>query len=580
MTYLLKMNLSIVLKGIVPLFIFFNCVSISAQDKKSFNGVDMEKNMEMRRYYAWVASYASQKQFDSSNHYAKRAMDLAKALKNDEMLGYAKVNNALNFYLQRKIDEAKSLLVENITSTDLHDTIKIRSHVLLGDIHQYEKDYLRGVAENIAAEKLLRKNEVFRKWDSITLSRVYINIGNLHKEIKEYDIAHSYYKNALDYNVDKGMDSYMLYHRSELYEEEDKIYDAIAFTKKAITIVTKERSELFLPTYYLALSKYYTKLEKGDSAVYYGKKGIEDNSYCQLDLLHNAVGNGYFSKGNYNSALRYYKSALLESTSPAFDTTVHRNLSKTYERLQDYKNALVHNTHYLALKDSLDELKVRQEIFDITEKYESNKKQLEIEKLNLENAENELVIKEQRSQLTIVFIALFGLLLLLSTIYYFFLKQKKQRHLLFLKNLELAKELKQKDNAPVKMIQKSEPSSMHDEQREKIHRAIEKLIESEFYLNPDMTLSLMAKHIETNTTYLSKVINEDYEKSFATFLNELRLAYTLKNLESHPKFRRLTIDHIAEKSGFASSSTFYNAFKKYTGLTPSYYIKKRVTQFG
>ncbi len=549
-----------------------------AQSKKTFNGIEMEKIIELRNYYRWTANYASQKQFDSANKYSKRIMDLARSLHNNELIGYAKTCNAMSMYWQRDIDGAKKLLVENLQNEELHDSIRIKSYLLMGEINHYEKNYLSGLEQNINAEKLIRKHNPLSHKDSMSISRVHINIANLYKEIREFEKAHSFFKSALDINADEGMDSYILYHRSELYEEEDKIYNAIDMTREAIKIVTKENSSLFLPTYYLALSKYYLKLNKADSTVYYGKMGLKDNSYCQLDLLHNAVADGYFALNDYRSAIKHYKNALVESISTSFDTTVHKNLSETYTRTKDYESALKHNSAYLKLKDSLDELKVRQEIVDITEKYESSKKQVEIEKLNFEKAQNELVIKEQKNQLIIVSLALFCLLFVVSTIYYFFLKQKKQKHLLFLKNVELAKELKQRQKIKKKKKQRVDPSSIQDSQRIKIHEAIDKMVETEFFLDTNMTLAKMAKYIDTNTTYLSKVINDDYKKSFATFLNELRLSYTLESLESEPRFRKLTIDHIAEKSGFASSSTFYNAFKKYTGLTPSYYIKKRLSQ--
>ncbi len=556
----------------------FHTQQICGQNENSFNGVPMDKLMEMRNYYMWVSDYASQKEFDSSGRYSKRAMDLARSLKNDEMMGYAKICHARNLYYQRDIEEAKALMQENTWSSGLHDSIKVRSYFLLGEIHQYEKDYVKGISVNIDAEKLLRKSKTLRRWDSLSLSLVYTNIANLYKEINEYNKAHDYFDQAREYNVVQGMDSYILYYRSELYEEEDKIHKAIDYTHEALKRVTDDKRELFLPTYYLALSRYYHKLKIGDSAIYYGLKGLKDNSYCQLDLLHNALGNAYMLLQDFPKAQQFYKNALSESTSNAVDTIVHKNLSDVYQRMGDYKNALTHNNHYLKLKDSLDGLKVKQEIAMITEKYESGKKQLEIEKLNVEKAESESVIKEQKAKLTLISITLLGLLLLLSIIYYFYVKQRKQKHLLYLKNSELARELRERQSITLRRQSKEDTGRMQDAQRLKIQEAIESQMKEGFYLDTDMTLAKMAKLIETNTTYLSKVINEDYEKSFATFLNELRLSYTLENLESEPNFRKLTIDHIAEKSGFASSSTFYNAFKKYTGLTPSYYIKKRLVQ--
>ncbi|MEL6812229.1 MAG: AraC family transcriptional regulator [Bacteroidota bacterium] len=127
-------------------------------------------------------------------------------------------------------------------------------------------------------------------------------------------------------------------------------------------------------------------------------------------------------------------------------------------------------------------------------------------------------------------------------------------------------------------VMNKEAHGLDEEKLEMIKASISQFIKSELFLERDMTLAKLAKSIETNTSYLSKVINSYYGSTFTNFMNELRISYTLKSLEAVPEFREFTIDHIAERSGFASSSAFYKAFKKHTGLTPSYYIKKRLHQ--
>lgn len=86
----------------------------------------------------------------------------------------------------------------------------------------------------------------------------------------------------------------------------------------------------------------------------------------------------------------------------------------------------------------------------------------------------------------------------------------------------------------------------------------------------------MATLLETNTTYLSNTINGYYQKKFNDFVNEHRTNYVLNRLESDLNFRNYTVEHIADLSGFSSTSAFYTAFKKNTGLTPSYYIKRKL----
>jgi AraC-like DNA-binding protein len=40
----------------------------------------------------------------------------------------------------------------------------------------------------------------------------------------------------------------------------------------------------------------------------------------------------------------------------------------------------------------------------------------------------------------------------------------------------------------------------------------------------------------------------------------------------NPDYDNLTLQAVAEMSGFGNRATFINAFKKYTGVTPSYFL--------
>ncbi len=88
-----------------------------------------------------------------------------------------------------------------------------------------------------------------------------------------------------------------------------------------------------------------------------------------------------------------------------------------------------------------------------------------------------------------------------------------------------------------------------------------------------MTLQKLAKRFKTNHTYLSKIINIYEGKSFNAFINELRISYTIKRLQTDAVFRKYTIDAIAEESGFSNTRTFSRAFQRKTNLNPSYFIK-------
>lgn len=92
--------------------------------------------------------------------------------------------------------------------------------------------------------------------------------------------------------------------------------------------------------------------------------------------------------------------------------------------------------------------------------------------------------------------------------------------------------------------------------------------DQQLYLNPNLTLTLLAKKVGNLQTTVSQVINDNLGKSFNLYINEYRIQYAKELLvrESH-----LNMELVAERSGFNSNSTFFAAFRKITGQTPASY---------
>jgi len=92
--------------------------------------------------------------------------------------------------------------------------------------------------------------------------------------------------------------------------------------------------------------------------------------------------------------------------------------------------------------------------------------------------------------------------------------------------------------------------------------------DQQLYLNPNLTLALLAKKAGNLQTTVSQVINDNLGKSFNLYINEYRIQHAKDLLvkESH-----LNMELVAERSGFNSNSTFFAAFKKITGQTPASY---------
>ena len=94
------------------------------------------------------------------------------------------------------------------------------------------------------------------------------------------------------------------------------------------------------------------------------------------------------------------------------------------------------------------------------------------------------------------------------------------------------------------------------------------------FLSNSFKLVNVAKQMNTNTTYLSQIINQYKGVSFSEYVNNLRINYILTELEKNPVIRKYNIEVISKEIGYKSCTTFINAFKKRVHMTPSEYIKK------
>lgn len=90
------------------------------------------------------------------------------------------------------------------------------------------------------------------------------------------------------------------------------------------------------------------------------------------------------------------------------------------------------------------------------------------------------------------------------------------------------------------------------------------------YLKSDLTIYELAKMLNSNSKYLSVIINTDFNQNFATFINSYRIEEA-KELLKEEANEQFTIEAIAKMSGFNSKSSFNNAFKQFQNVTPSQY---------
>jgi AraC-like DNA-binding protein len=101
--------------------------------------------------------------------------------------------------------------------------------------------------------------------------------------------------------------------------------------------------------------------------------------------------------------------------------------------------------------------------------------------------------------------------------------------------------------------------------------------EKKAFLQPNLTISEVAVATGIPLRELSYLINSYYKKRFSDYLNEMRLAHFLTQVDAST-LDNFTIESIALSAGFSSRSSFYRAFNRFYGCTPSEYLRGNVAK--
>ncbi|MCW3159723.1 helix-turn-helix domain-containing protein [Chryseobacterium oryctis] len=125
-----------------------------------------------------------------------------------------------------------------------------------------------------------------------------------------------------------------------------------------------------------------------------------------------------------------------------------------------------------------------------------------------------------------------------------------------------------------KITQEKTVSTISKEVVEKILNELDIFENNGEYLTKGITLGNLARKINTNTAYLSEVINIYKGKNFTSYLNDLRVDYAIHRFSEDKKFRSYKLTVIAEELGYNNEQAFSTAFKKRTGNSLSIYLKE------
>ena len=110
--------------------------------------------------------------------------------------------------------------------------------------------------------------------------------------------------------------------------------------------------------------------------------------------------------------------------------------------------------------------------------------------------------------------------------------------------------------------------------KERIEKTAQKIItimeQDQIYLSDQCSLQSLSRLIQETPNMVSMVINQKFNSSFSEFINKYRIEHSLQLLEES-KGKKYSIEGIAFECGFGNRTSFYNAFKKHTGMLPNEY---------
>jgi AraC-like DNA-binding protein len=112
-----------------------------------------------------------------------------------------------------------------------------------------------------------------------------------------------------------------------------------------------------------------------------------------------------------------------------------------------------------------------------------------------------------------------------------------------------------------------------DLSNQNLKKRINKLFaEDRVYLNKDLSIWDVCRLANSNRTYISNIINQEYQQNFNSFVNKYRVEKA-KELLINDCHEKDCLEKIAIKSGFNSLASFNRAFKKFENRSPGSFRK-------
>ncbi|SFJ87970.1 helix-turn-helix domain-containing protein [Myroides guanonis] len=221
----------------------------------------------------------------------------------------------------------------------------------------------------------------------------------------------------------------------------------------------------------------------------------------------------------------------------------------------------------------------------LEQKTTSSYKNETINQLFDENVFEKTLLEEHYKLYLTIGLGVLSILLLIFYLYRIRELKNKRKYVLTLKYFEenklrskeiiggvIAREEVLLSSPSILKEQKCNDFKISSQTEKRILRRIEEFEERLLFLESSVSISFLASFCDTNIRYISKILRDEKEQDFSSYINTLRIFYVIQKLKENKEYRSYKISYLAEISGFSSHSKFSSVFKQVVGLSPSEFI--------
>lgn len=475
----------------------------------------------------------------------------------------------------------------------------------LGNISFYYENY------NDALSFYMKSLQISEKYNfTEQLSKEYNNIANIYSALQDSYQAYEYYKTALSYAIQNtgGIELKILINITAVCTNIDKIDEAWEYYYRMVSF----EKEPLVQGYYKPFCKaiIYSASKQPEKAIPLLHEAIDYAKQNDLNpqfesSVYSQFGNLYSRLGMPDSAFYYFRKNDSYTREKAIPFSRLNNLKAYYrfcQQIGENKLAASLRNQYLILSDSIFDSDSYNKAKNAQIVHEMNKNLVRIKQLNEEYEKKQQQINKQRMSLLIL---LCGVLVLASflTVVYF---QKRNLHLaytdLFMRNAKLlqleetnrvqrkeyqekiaileeklnqtclsgtaANEKNETDISGKSTLTSKISMELRDDILNRINHIME---ETDEFCDSDFSLERLASLVDSNSKYVSVIINDVMGKNFRTYVNEYRIKKACNRLLDIEHFGNYTIRAIGESVGYKSYTNFTDIFKRTIGIPPSIY---------